>query len=67
MPADPEYVQITTFDDGHEAMAQHPNAWIVTDRMFGGGKLALKNSVDGTVIESISAWKAISNRAQFKK
>jgi len=52
-----EYVRITTFDDGREPLSQHPNEWIIIRRMFGGGKLALRNAINGTVIDSISAWK----------
>lgn len=54
----PEFVRITIFDDGRESMADHKNEWVITAKMFGGGKLALRNSADNTVtIESISAWK----------
>ena len=53
----PKYVKITTFDDGRENLKYHQNRWEITGEMFGGGKLSLRNVEDGTVVDSISAWK----------
>ena len=51
-------VKIIVFDDGNEKYKLYPNKWIIIDKMFGGGKLKLRNAgYTHIIINSISSWK----------
>ena len=57
---DPRLARIHTFDDGYQDKADMPNEWRIVGTLFRGGKLVLVNTVTGTRISSISAWKTES-------
>lgn len=51
-------VKIIVFDDGNEKYEMYPNKWIIIDKMFGGGKLKLRNAdYTNIIVNSISSWK----------
>ena len=47
--------EIQTFDDGNDDLRLRTNAWYIVARW--AGKVRLRNAVDSTVVQSISAWK----------
>ena len=55
-----EIIQIQVFDDGNNKYKNYENKWIIIEKMFGGGKLKLKNEGNpNIIIPSISAWKTV--------
>ena len=52
---DENIYEVIEFDDGLQACAAHLNFWSIVATWK--GKVKLRNTVDGKVIESISEWK----------